>query len=151
MQAAAPTASRGTGVDSKAQAHERVTRFAAADPFVRSLGIECVDGGPGRAVVRLRIAERHLNFNGSCHGGVIFALADTAFGLAANAYGRVAVGIDTHTTFVAAVQRGDVITATATEMSRSRRIAVYRVEVAREDGTVVSTFTGTVYVTDKHN
>jgi len=124
-------------------------RLAAADPFVQSLGIECVDGGPGRAAVRIRIKERHLNFNGSCHGGVIFALADTAFGLAANSHGRVAAGIDTHATFVAAVSRGDVLTATATEVSRSRRIAVYRVDVAREDGTPVSTFTGTVYVTNK--
>lgn len=138
-------------MENKTETLERVMRLAARDPFVQSLGIECVDGGPGRAAVRMRVRERHLNFNGTCHGGVIFALADTAFGLAANSHGRLAPGIDAHVTYLAAVARGDLITATATEVSRSRRLAVYRVDVAREDGAPVSTFTGTVYVMDRHN
>jgi len=138
-------------MENKTEVLEQLMRFAARDPFVQSLGIECIDGGPGRAAVRMRIAERHLNFNGTCHGGVIFALADTAFGLAANSHGRIAPGIDAHVTFLAAVGRGDLVTATATEVSRSRRLAVYRVDVAREDGTPVSTFTGTVYVMEKHH
>jgi acyl-CoA thioesterase len=138
-------------MESKTDALERVLRLVARDPFAQSLGIECIDGGPGRAAVRMRVKERHLNFNGTCHGGVIFALADTAFGLAANSHGKLAPGIDTHATYLAAVGRGDVLTATATEASRSRRLAVYRVDVAREDGTLVSTFTGTVYVMDKPN
>jgi acyl-CoA thioesterase len=138
-------------METKTETLERVQRLAARDPFVHSLGIECIDGGPGRAAVRMRVKERHLNFNGTCHGGVIFALADTAFGLAANSHGKLAPGIDTHMTFLAAVGHGDVLTATATEASRSRRLAVYRVDVAREDGALVSTFTGTVYVMDKPN
>ncbi len=138
-------------MESRSETHERVLRLAARDPFSRSLGIECVDGGPGRAAVRLRVSERHLNFNGTCHGGVIFALADTAFGLAANSHGRLAPGIDAHVTYLAPVGRDDVLTATATEVSRSRRLAVYRVGVERGDGALVSTFTGTVYVMDKHN
>jgi acyl-CoA thioesterase len=138
-------------MEPKPETLSRVLRLAARDPFAQSLGIECVDGGPGRAAVRIRVKERHLNFNGTCHGGVIFALADTAFGLAANSHGKLAPGIDAHVTYLAAVGRGDLITATATEVSRSRRLAVYRVDVAREDGTLVSTFTGTVYVMDKHN
>jgi phenylacetic acid degradation protein PaaD len=128
----------------------RVKRMAARDPFVKSLGIRCVDGGPGRATVRMRVKAAHLNFNGTCHGGVVFALADTSFGLAANSHGRVAPGIDAHVTYQAPVERGDVLTATAAEVSRSRRLAVYRVDVTRADATLVATFTGTVYILDKH-
>lgn len=137
-------------MDTSTEAHARVDRLAARDPFVRSLGIKCVDGGPGRAAVRMRVKPAHLNFNRTCHGGVVFALADTAFGLAANSHGKVAPGIDAHITYLSAVEGGDVLTATATEVSRSRRIAVYRVDVNRADGTLVATFTGTVYIMEKH-
>jgi phenylacetic acid degradation protein PaaD len=132
------------------EALARVDRLAASDPFVKSLGIKCVEGGPGRAAMRMRIKRTHLNFNGTCHGGVVFSLADTAFGLAANSHGRVAAGIDAHVTYQTAVNAGEILTATATEVSRTRRLAVYRVDVARADGTRVATFTGTVYILDKH-
>lgn len=132
------------------EAAARVRRIAARDPFAKALGIKCVDGGPGRAAIRMQVKPTHLNFNGTCHGGVIFALADTAFGLASNSHGRVAAGIDAHVTYQAAVEKGDVLTATATEVSRTRRLAVYRVDVTRADGALIATFTGTVYVLDKH-
>ena len=137
-------------MDTGSEASARVGRLAASDPFVRSLGIKCIDGGPGRAAVRMRVKPAHLSFNGTCHGGVIFALADTAFGLASNSYGKVAAGIDTHMTYQTAVKCDDVLTATASEVSRTRRIAVYRVDVARADAALVATFTGTVYILDKN-
>ena len=121
--------------------------MAADVAFVRSLGIECTGGGFGRAAVSLKVRREHLNFNGTCHGGVIFALADTAFGLASNSHGAIAAGIDAHITYQVAVQAGDVLTANAIEITRSRRLGVYRVDVTRTDGTPVSSFTGTVYVT----
>ena len=123
--------------------------MAAHDPFPRLLGIEFVSGGLGFATVRLRIRKEHLNFNGTCHGGAIFTLADTAFGLAANAYGPLAAGIDTHITYQLAVMEGEVVTATATEMSRSKRLGVYRIDVRREDGALTSVFTGTVYISSR--
>ena len=44
--------------------------------------------------MRMRVGKAHLNFNGKCHGGAIFTLADSAFGIAANQYGVIAAGID---------------------------------------------------------
>jgi phenylacetic acid degradation protein PaaD len=136
-------------MDHKAQAANRIMRLASRDPFVTSLGIRCVEAGPGHATVALEVGDAHLNFNGACHGGVIFALADTAFGLASNSHGMIAVGIDAHITYHVAAQRGDTLTATAVEVSRLRKIAVYRIDVTRADGTLVSSFTGTVYVTTR--
>jgi len=136
-------------MDHRAQAAERVLRLAERDPFVNGLGIRCVDAGSGRAVVAMAVTAAHLNFNGTCHGGAIFSLADTAFGLASNSHGMIAAGIDAHITYHVAAQVGDTLTATATEVSRTRRIAVYRVDVARADGTLVSSFTGTVYLTSR--
>ena len=44
-----------------------------------------------------------------------------------------------------------MLTARAIETSRSRKIAVYSVEVSRADDTLVAAFTGTVYITGKSN
>jgi LAO/AO transport system kinase len=129
----------------------RVMRLAARDPFARLLGIRCTGGGEGRAEATLSIASDHLNFNGGCHGGVIFALADAAFGLASNSHGRLASGIEAHVSFHVGVREGEVLTARAGEVSRGNKLATYRIDVAREDGTRVASFTGTVYVSGRPN
>uniref|UniRef100_UPI0017F92745 PaaI family thioesterase n=1 Tax=Methylibium sp. TaxID=2067992 RepID=UPI0017F92745 len=100
--------------------------------------------------VRMTVDHRHMNFNGGCHGGALFALADTAFGLASNSHGALAMGIDAHIAFQVGIRAGDTLVARATELTRGHRIGVYRVEVARVDAdgreTAVSSFTGTVYI-----
>ena len=148
LETHAKEAGVGRRVVAKAPPADRVPvpALAARDPFVRHSGIEFVESGDGTATVCLRVSAHHLNFNGRCHGGAIFTLADTAFGLASNSHGVVAAGIDAHLTFQVAVSEGDVLVARATEVSRSKKLAVYAVEVRRGD-TVVSTFTGTVFVT----
>ena len=72
-----------------------------SDGLCATLGIAFRAGGPGRAEVAMTVDARHLNFNGGCHGGAIFSLADSAFGLASNSHGPVAAGIDAHITFQA--------------------------------------------------
>jgi acyl-CoA thioesterase len=131
-----------------AEASERLHELFRGDRLAATLGLEFVDGAPGRARVRLRVEGRHLNFNGTCHGGVIFSLADTAFGLASNSHGPAAAAIDAHLSFNSAVREGEVITAHATERVRGRRLATYAVDVTREDGRLVSVFTGTVFVSE---
>ena len=128
---------------------ESMKRLVARDPYPVSLGIECLDGAPGRAVVRMQVSERHLNLNGSCHGGAIFSLADTAFGLASNAYGVAVAGIDVHITYIAAAKLGDVLTAT--EVSRNRKLGVYRIEVSNAENVLIAGFTGTAYITGRPN
>jgi phenylacetic acid degradation protein PaaD len=138
-------------MEAKTEVERRIARLAARDRLMRHLGVECVDGGPGRAAVSLAIRDDHLNFNGTCHGGAIFTLADSAFGLASNSQGVIAAAIDAHITYQVAVKPGDTLTATAVEVSRSRKLGVYRVDVTRQDGALVSSFTGTVYVTERAN
>ncbi len=128
----------------------RLDALAARDGLCATLGISVLSGGPGRAETAMAVDARHVNFNGVCHGGAIFSLADSAFGLAANSHGPLAAGIDAHITFQAGVVAGDRLVARASEAHRSRRIAVYRIDVVRLDPgggeSAVSSFTGTVYV-----
>jgi len=58
-----------------------LAQLAAKDRFARAMGVSFVDSGPGQATLAMTVGEQHLNFNGTCHGGAIFALADAAFGL----------------------------------------------------------------------
>ncbi len=127
---------------------ERVRRLAASDPYMRMLGAALVDGGPGYATVRAQVREEHLNFNGTCHGGFLFSLADYGFGLASNSHGTRASGIDAHIIYAAPARLGDVLIAKAEEETFSNRLATYRIKVCRErDQRVIATFTGTVFRT----
>jgi acyl-CoA thioesterase len=107
--------------------------------FGRLLGIEVVDWQPGRARTRLVPRAEHANVHGFVHGGALFALADTAFEVACNSYGRVCVGLDVTIHYAAAAQAGEELLAEAVEVSRSRRIASYRVEVRGADSDVRAT------------
>src|SRR5690606_15428705 len=58
----------------------------ANDRASRGLGMEIVDIGPGRSTLTMTIRETMTNGQGICHGGFIFALADSAFAFACNGY-----------------------------------------------------------------
>ncbi len=131
--------------------NRRVKDLASRDAFANFLGAQCVDAGTGTATVHMTVAEQHMNFNGTCHGGVLFSLADTAFGLASNSHGRLAAAVDAHIGFTAPVRVGDELVATACELTRSNRIGTYRVDVRRSDDDMVAAFTGTVYITRREH
>lgn len=128
---------------------ERVQRLASRDRFMHMLGAELVHSDEGQARVRARVGEHHLNFNGTCHGGFLFSLADCSFGLASNSHGTLAAGIDAHISYATPARVGDVLVANAEEETRSQRLATYRIRVTREkDQRVIATFTGTVFRSD---
>ena len=129
----------------------QVAALVRRDRFMALLGAELMGAGSGTAVVRAVVGAEHTNFNGTCHGGFIFALADTAFGLASNSHGTVAIGIDAHVAYTAAAYEGDELTATAKEISRSRRVATYEVELQKADGRRIARFTGTVFIPADEN
>ncbi|MDP1838857.1 MAG: hotdog fold thioesterase [Reyranella sp.] len=131
-----------------------MTKFDAAalarrDTFTRGLGIEVVEAALGRAVTRVQVEERHVNFNGVCHGGLTFTLADAAFGYACNSHGVMSAGIDVHMMYNTAARVGDTLTATAVEIARSARIANYRIDVVRADGTLIAGMSGTAFITGR--
>lgn len=123
--------------------------IARRDAFCVDLGIELVASGVGGAMTSVRVEPRHLNFDGVCHGGLTFTLADAAFGFACNSRGIAAAGIDVHMIYNRAVKVGQTLTATATELSHSTKIATYRVDVVREDGKLIAAMTGTAFVSGK--
>lgn len=143
-------AAREEAVDCET-AERLIRRHFEADNYIQSLGAELLEAGLGRAVVRMRVRRQDVNFNGTCHGGIIFGLADSAFGVASNSHGPVAAGIDSHIVFATAAYEGDELTAEARQVTDTPRLATYHVDVTNSEDIVVATFTGTVYVTRRHH
>ena len=56
-----------------------VASLLPQDQCAAAHGIELVTVRPGYAEARMRVREDMLNPYGTCHGGMILTLADTAF------------------------------------------------------------------------
>ena len=133
--------------NSQALAEAVRAHMYARDHAAQALGITIEAIGPGFARCRMVVRQDMVNGHATCHGGVTFTLADTAFAYACNACNRATVAQGAQISFIAPARLGEVLIASAREQSRSGRIGVYDVEVARDDGTVVALFRGTSYET----
>ena len=109
-----------------------------AEPWARTLGIEYVELRRGYCRVRVRLQPHMLNFQGFPHGGVIFSLADVAFGAACNSHGDAAVALSVTIDFLSAVTPDATLVAEAREVKQGRRAGFYEVSVATEDGRAVA-------------
>ena len=114
------------------------------DPFMRALGFQGGITGPGEALLSVVVQPEHLNNWGSAHGGFLFALADSAFALAANSHGTLAVSLAAHIEHMKPCQVGDTLSAAAREINLTRRTGVYQVEIRKGD-VLIALFTGTVH------
>jgi acyl-CoA thioesterase len=119
----------------------------ARDRAAQQLGIALDAIQPGAAVCRMTVRDDMVQGHGTCHGGIVFTLADTAFAYACNAYNRVTVALGAEIAFLAPARAGEVLTATARERSRAGRTGIYDVEVTNGAGTLVALFRGTSYET----
>ncbi len=82
------------------------------------------------------------NGHGTCHGGFIFTLADSAFAFACNTYDERTVAQHAQITFIAPAMAGDTLVASAIERSRTGRSGIYDITVMREDGQQIAEFRG---------
>ena len=96
----------------------------------------------GFAVLSLTVEKKHTNGHGICHGGVTFALADSAFAFACNSRNQSTVAQHNTISYTSAVKLGDVLTATAKEISLIGRNGIYDVEVSNQEGLAVAQFRG---------
>jgi acyl-CoA thioesterase len=115
---------------------EEIREKLNRDTFAQWLGIELTDMGPGTAEAEMTITENMLNAHGTAHGAVLFAIADFVFAVACNSYGKTSVGLSVNIGYLAACQKGDKITAKASEIKRNHRTSWYEVTVENEKETV---------------
>ncbi|MBU1235733.1 MAG: hydroxyphenylacetyl-CoA thioesterase PaaI [Gammaproteobacteria bacterium] len=112
------------------------------DHAARGLGMTIVRVGPGTATLTMTVRQDMVNSHGTCHGGFIFAVADSAFAYACNSYNHrsVAAGVDIN--FLAPAHLGDVLTAKGHARHQGGRSGVYDIEVSNQLGKLIAVFRG---------
>jgi acyl-CoA thioesterase len=113
----------------------------ADDRASQALGMTLDEVGPGTATLRMTVREDMVNGHGIGHGGLTFALADSAFAFACNSYNRRTVAAGAEIRFRRPTRTGDILVATAVERERDNRDGTYDVTVTAGDE-VVATFVG---------
>jgi acyl-CoA thioesterase len=132
----------GAPDDAAHRAREVVLSLYDADLASQSLGIEIIEVVPGRVRIAMTVRPDMVNGYGMCHGGIVFAFADSAFAFACNSHGDPMVAAGASIEFLAPTPRGERVIATAAEVSRSARHGIYDVAVANASGTVRAQFRG---------
>lgn len=117
-------------------------RVVERDMAGRKLGMQLISVAPGRCVLQMTVQPDMVNSHGTCHGGIIFTLADSAFGYACNSFNRNAVAQQCDITYLKPVAVGAVLTATAELRETSGRSSVYDMTVRDETGSTVALFRG---------
>jgi acyl-CoA thioesterase len=117
----------------------------AGDRASKALGMQVLSVGPGTATVSMTVREDMLNGHDLCHGGLVCTLADSAFAFACNAHNEIAVASGFDINLLAAARLGDLLTARATEVSKSGRTGVYDVSVSNQRGEAIAVFRGRAY------
>lgn len=128
--------------DPQALAQACAEAMWAEDRASPGLGMVLERVGPGHARLSMRVGEAMVNGHGICHGGFIFALADSAMAFASNSRGERAVAQQAAITFLRPARRGERLTAEVVERAVEGRTGLYDVRVTAEDGTVIAEFRG---------
>ena len=121
-----------------------ITEKIKNDPYANFLGVRIDKVGEGYASCSVTITRDMFNFLGGVHGGLIFSLADVAFGFASNSDHLPSYALDVSGSFLKTAKVGDVIVAEAKLVHTTKRTGFYRMEVFNGDE-LIATFNGTVF------
>lgn len=136
--------------DAQALAERVAAEMFAADRASQALGMRVERVAPGRAMLSMTVRDDMINGHATCHGGIIFVLADSAFAFACNSYNHRTVAQGCSIEYLAPAHAGDVLQASAVERSRSGRTGVYDIDVCDQHGRTVALFRGKSYRIDGH-
>ncbi|MBG9376200.1 hydroxyphenylacetyl-CoA thioesterase PaaI [Panacibacter sp. DH6] len=132
-----------------ALAKKVVDRMLQTDHFSAWMGITVIDVKAGYSKIQMTLRREMLNGFGIAHGGITFSLADSAFAFACNSDGKVTLALDVSMSFPKAVKEGDILTAEAKLINKTKKTGLYLVEVCNRQNELVGLFKGTCYKTEK--
>ena len=128
--------------DKRALAKSAARAMWRHDRASKWLGMRIEEVRPGYARLSMPVSEQMANSRELCHGGLIFALADSAFAFACNSRGQVAVAASASIEYLAPGYRGDLLTAEASEAAQRGRSGLYDVRVVNQKGELIALFRG---------
>jgi len=129
---------------------EIVELMFSNDLYSRFLGVSIESCSHGTCQLKLKVHEQLLNGFKIAHGGISYALADSALAFAANTYGFKAVSIESSISHLKTVDLGDELIATAVEINKGNKLGVYQVTVLNQNNLLVAHFKGTVFFSQDH-
>ena len=127
------------------RARRAVEALYSRDSASQALGMRLEAVGPGWARVVMTVRADMVNGHGLCHGGVVFALADSAFAFACNSHDESTVAAAASIDYLQPARAGESLTAEARELWRTRRNGLYEVVIANERGERVALMRGRSY------
>lgn len=130
-------------------ARKVVDKMMERDYFSQWMGVEILDIKEDYSKIKMTVRKEMLNGFAIAHGGITFALADSAFAFACNSDGRITVALDVSISFPKAGKEGDVLTAEAKQIAKTNRTALYLIEIKNQHNQLVGLFKGTCYKTEK--
>ncbi|PIE25067.1 MAG: phenylacetic acid degradation protein PaaD [Neptuniibacter caesariensis] len=114
----------------------------ADDPLTKELKMEITKIAPDYAELTMPVQNWMTNGHDTCHGGMIFSLADSAFAFSCNSsnYPTVAAGVTID--YVSPAHCNDLLTAKASKAHQRGRTGVYDVRVENQKGELIALFRG---------
>ncbi|MEN6423010.1 MAG: hotdog fold thioesterase [Smithella sp.] len=112
----------------------RIREKVETEPFAGKLGLKVVALEPGYSKVEMKVSPEMANIFGATHGGAILSLIDEAFETASNSHGVLAVALNVNIQYLRPAGKGDLLTAEAREVSRSKRISTNQIDVKNAAG-----------------
>ena len=119
------------------------------DLFSQWLGIELLEIKEGYSKLKMTVRKEMINGFGIVHGGIAFALSDSAFAFACNNRNVLSVALDTSINFTKPVHVGDVLTAETKELHNGKSTGLYHITITNQNDHTVALFKGLCYRTDK--
>ncbi len=114
----------------------------ARDRASLALGMKLLGVGPGSASMQMAVREDMANVHDTCHGGLIFTLADSTFAYACNSHNKNAVAVTCVIEYMRPAYVGDLLTASGREQGLEGRNGVYDIRVENQKGELVALFRG---------
>ncbi len=130
-------------------AQKAVDYMMQHDYFSQWMGVTVLAVKDGYSKIQMTLRKEMMNGFGIAHGGVTFALADSAFAFACNSDGRVTVALDVSISFPKPGKEGDTLIAEAKQVNKTNRTGLYMIEVTNQHNELVAVFKGTCYKTEK--
>lgn len=125
---------------------EIVNEMMRLDAFSQWLKISVDVIEKGRCELSCIVNHQMLNGHQIAHGGITYALSDSALAFASNAHGMKAVSFETSISHLNAVNENDVLRVICEENYRGKSVGIYHVSIFNQDDKLVSRFKGTVHI-----
>ncbi|MEP6596882.1 MAG: hotdog fold thioesterase [Ginsengibacter sp.] len=126
-----------------------VEKMMEDDLFSRWLQIKVIKVTEGYSKIKMELRKEMTNGFNVIHGGIIFALADSAFAFACNNRNNLSMALDCSISFNRASKPGDELIAEASEIHNGRNTGLYLITITNQNNDHVALFKGTCFRTDK--